>query len=1055
MPGQRDSDEELLRKIAEAPNAPLPDDWRSPLAKAAATTVASPPPMSSAETIADLPLVAPEAFTILGEHARGGMGRVLLAHDRRLGRAVAIKELLRRSGASDARFVREAVLTARLQHPSIVPVHEAGRWASGEPFYVMKLVQGRPLNELIRERRSFRERAELLPSLIAVVEAIAYAHSKHIIHRDLKPDNVIVGDFGETVVIDWGLAKEVPSALTTTVDAQSAPPEMTANGAVVGTPSFMAPEQAKGESIDERADVYALGAILYMTLCGEPPYAPDALPSVLNKVLSEPPPPLASRAHGTPTDLVAIVEKAMARDRNARYPSAAELAADLKRFETGQLVAAYRYSPAERARRWLRRHRLPVTVSAAALLALALVSGVSVRRIMRERSEAIAQRALAQEANARAAERFNQLALSSARSSLPVDPTSSLAWLKTLPPGAPQWAKARAVASAAEVRGVSWRVLRGHSAPIAALAFTADGNRLATAGQDRTVRLWDLESAQATVLTGAKVEVQYVAFAAEGVLVAAGADGVLLWNLAVERARLLPLTGLEAFAVSTDGRTLAVVDGTHRLRLWHLPDGAAGPTVTLRGAVLHLAFSPDGRTLATRDSSGVQLWRDGVAQLLAGAASFAGEGEVAFSPDGKRLAAGGRQGARIWVIDGGRSAPVGEARNVLQLRFSSDGKHLALASDDGVVLLLDVATGHLVLHWRRGDAVHDLALSPDGTRLAVVRTAVVREWDLVPSVRLRKLWGHELEVTRLAFSPDSARLATGSIDGSVRVWSLSRGSLRTAQLPGPRQKWAAIALSPDGERVAMAPADEAAPEKLVLWYVGRSELQRLDAPVAVRKATFSRDGARVATIDADGRVRVRDLATGDTQVLDDGAAPDAVGLSSDGAWAVTSGPSGLRLWRPSTGERRTIDEHGRFAALAFSTDAAVIAGSPADSREIYVWEVGSGQLRRKTRVENPVEQLAFVDAQELAIGSRDGMVRVRDLVTDEVWLVGLHGPKVVALAASDSGVGAVSDDGVLRFWANSTPAEERALRDWLQRTTNVTVEPSATERSEPLHTLTH
>lgn len=151
----------------------------------------------------------PQRYDVVGEHGRGGLGRVLRAFDRRLGRTVAIKELLHRGNENEARFVREALLTARLEHPSIVAVHDAGRWPSGDRFYSMKLISGRSLKELINERPLLSDRLGLLSNLIAVADAVAYAHSHGVIHRDLKPANIIVGDYGETAVIDWGLAKEL------------------------------------------------------------------------------------------------------------------------------------------------------------------------------------------------------------------------------------------------------------------------------------------------------------------------------------------------------------------------------------------------------------------------------------------------------------------------------------------------------------------------------------------------------------------------------------------------------------------------------------------------------------------------------------------------------------------------------------------------------------------------------------------------------------------------------------------------------------------------------
>src|SRR5215813_688201 len=157
----------------------------------------------------ELPVIAEDTYANPEEFARGGIGRILRATDRSMGRVVAIKELLPGREYASKRFIREALVTGRLEHPSIVPVYEAGRWPSGDPFYTMKLVSGRPLDRVIAEARTLEARLALLPRIAAATDAIAYAHSQRVVHRDLKPANVLIGDFGETVVIDWGLAKDL------------------------------------------------------------------------------------------------------------------------------------------------------------------------------------------------------------------------------------------------------------------------------------------------------------------------------------------------------------------------------------------------------------------------------------------------------------------------------------------------------------------------------------------------------------------------------------------------------------------------------------------------------------------------------------------------------------------------------------------------------------------------------------------------------------------------------------------------------------------------------
>jgi predicted Ser/Thr protein kinase len=322
----------------------------------------------------ELGVVAPDRYIRGVEIGRGGMGHIIRAYDRRLGRVVAIKQLL--DARLAARFEHEARLTARLQHPAIVTIYEAGRWPGGEPFYAMKYVAGRPLDAVIAGLATLDERLALLAHLTTVVEAIAYAHSERIVHRDLKPHNILVGAFGETVVIDWGLAKDLSAPLGPEPAARAAGGAFTQGGA--GTPAYMAPEQARGEPPSERVDVYALGATLHHLLAGD---RPDRRPL-----------PAA-----TPPDLRAIVARAMADTPADRYPTAAELAADLRRFQNGQLVASHRYTAGELARRWLRRHRGIALVAACALLVVAAGGVLGVNRVVAERDRASRERAIAED----------------------------------------------------------------------------------------------------------------------------------------------------------------------------------------------------------------------------------------------------------------------------------------------------------------------------------------------------------------------------------------------------------------------------------------------------------------------------------------------------------------------------------------------------------------------------------------------------------------------------------------------------------------------------------
>lgn len=335
------------------------------------TFPSGPPPAA----LDHLPVVDRHRYVIEGELARGGVGRILRGRDARLGRPVAIKELRDDPlGPGAGRFVREVLITARLAHPSIVTLYEAGRWPSGEPFFAMELLSGRSFAAMLSDLQALEQRLPMLPHVIAAAEAMAYAHSQRVIHRDLKPSNILVGSFGETLVIDWGLAKDLAEPGAAPAPAPPRVPGMdglTAAGAVVGTPAYMPPEQAAGCAVDERADVYALGAILYHLVAGAPPYEGATAALVIQRVLAGPPPPLGEREPDVPRDLAAIVARAMAREPADRYPSARELAEALRGFAGRQMLGAYAYS--------LRRHRVLLTVCAAliALLSAAVTLAFS------------------------------------------------------------------------------------------------------------------------------------------------------------------------------------------------------------------------------------------------------------------------------------------------------------------------------------------------------------------------------------------------------------------------------------------------------------------------------------------------------------------------------------------------------------------------------------------------------------------------------------------------------------------------------------------------------
>ncbi len=330
-----------------------------------------------------------ERYALARLHAEGGIGRVWVARDENLGREVALKELRPTSAAHPtlrARFVEEAKVTGQLQHPSIVPVYELSeRGTDRMPFYTMRLIKGRTLGDAIKAYHVRRQAGtasplefrELLGNLVSVCNAVAYAHSRGVLHRDLKPGNIILGDYGETVVLDWGLAKlkgaaSSPSTLPpVALDRENCRGE-TLQGMVLGTPGYMAKEQAEGriDLIDERTDVYGLGAVLYHILTDSPPFTGSGTQEILAKVVQGNVTPPRQLVASTPSPLQAICLKALASQPEQRYASARELGEDTQNWLADEPVRAYPEPWHANARRWLGRHRTLTASSAVAMVLL-------------------------------------------------------------------------------------------------------------------------------------------------------------------------------------------------------------------------------------------------------------------------------------------------------------------------------------------------------------------------------------------------------------------------------------------------------------------------------------------------------------------------------------------------------------------------------------------------------------------------------------------------------------------------------------------------------------
>ena len=356
----------------------------------------------SASNGSTLPPVPGGRYRIRRLHQTGGLGQVWVAEDTAIGRVVAVKTIRpERAGDVSARdrFVREARVTGRLEHPCIVPLYDLMSVEQGDlgPCYAMRFLAGRTLAQATAAYHTDRGagRADplafttLLDALISICRAVAFAHDRSVLHRDLKGQNVVLGDFGEVFLIDWGLAQAIGVA--------AEPP-----GTVVGTPGFIAPEVAAGGQSTIASDVYGLGAMLYTILTGRAPYHTGSPAERIRQAAEADPPPVLSANPATPAALAAVCGKAMARNPDDRYPSANALAVELRRFLADEPLAAYRESLSVRVGRWVRRHRTGATVAAGILITAFVALAVSTTVVWRERERTAEQKRFAEAQWARA-----------------------------------------------------------------------------------------------------------------------------------------------------------------------------------------------------------------------------------------------------------------------------------------------------------------------------------------------------------------------------------------------------------------------------------------------------------------------------------------------------------------------------------------------------------------------------------------------------------------------------------------------------------------------------
>jgi WD40 repeat protein/serine/threonine protein kinase len=888
----------------------------------------------------------------------GGMGEVYKAHDENLRRTVALK-ILPAAFINDVersqRFEQEAFATSKLNHPNIVTIFEIVQ-ADETQFMVSEFVEGQTLRQLLTDEKTSKPRSlaseQAIDIAIQIASALKAAHTAWIIHRDVKPENIMVRSDGVVKVLDFGIAKmgpaETPASPPSGISKEqvvSDEPEgangfKTIPGAIVGTASYMSPEQAKGEQLDGRTDVFSLGAVLYEMVSGERLLGPIASSRAGNGERL----PLASprRLEGVPRELERIIRRAIKRQRDERYGSAAEMLDDLRRL---------RQRLANRS-----AHRI-AKVSGVALLAVVALAAISAwasrgqvwdERILRDGHTAAVRRAV-----------FS-------------------------PDG-------RRLVSVGEDRQVIvWDFARrerlktftDHSGTVNTVAFSPDGKWFATGSDDKTVIIWDaLRLEKAAVLPEHQAPVLNVVFSPDGKHLVSGygppSNMAIVWDTdGWKKVRELPWgVSYGNFLFLSNGR-LADNYG----RIWNVTTGQMTKDKDPNWFGNWVDVSADGTRWASMASNGDVKFVDVTLQKSLGIqhAHFDHGRSVVFSPDGKWLATAAE---RIMLWDAKtltRIAPLEYESIVWSVAFSPDGHWLVSTHGDGAILVWDSAQRERVANLREHSAgVRGVAFSPDGRKVASgSEDQSVIVWDAERGQKEAVLTGHHTRVNAVAFAPNGQWLASSDQDGVVIRWGIQRWLPElTISAPSKDTPSYCLAISRDGRWIACT-------HGVYESDTGRRLVNLIGELGTVYGAAFTSDGRRLVCTTDRGNVILWDTQTWRIVASDKWAHESliTVSLSPDGKYLIT-GDDGksVRLGTiDPLAQLYVVGQHeARIKSVVFSADGSS-AASAGDDKTIALWDINGRKLITRIGTHaSPVYALALSpNGQQLISGEHDRSVRM-------------------------------------------------------------------------------
>lgn len=985
------------------------------------------PPAVEDEDIPALPRAFGE-YDLLDEVARGGMGIIYRASQRRLNRVCAVKVLVGGEFSSTEfreRFRTEAEAAAHLDHPNIVPVYEVGDH-DGHPYLSMKWIEGGTLAARIDSTRL--DSRDAARTVLRVARAVHYAHQRGILHRDIKPNNILLTTEGEPLLTDFGLARLVEKEST-----------VTRTMAVLGTPSYMSPEQASGQTrhLSTAADVWGLGAVLYELLTGRPPFAGGTTMETIRQVLEKEPSPPRQLNPAIDPDLEVICFKCLRKEPGERYGSAEALAGDLDRWLRNEPILARPVSAWERAGKWLRRNPLPALSILAVLLTL-IATAVVASYLAFETNQA---RKTSERANLSLARRVRDFewqtlddlaragksadALTYVNRFLRRDPADSIAATRLI--------------SILSQHNFALPVgdIMTHRGRINALELDPTSTRLMTGSDDGQVCLWEVPTGVLIASFTNQAPVRFAFLNPDG----NGTLEVLANNTALLR-RIPDGSILHSFSAlsdnhavgarfSPDGKYVLVTTGTNSICLLHSNTGKlAAPPLIHDGDIAALSFSDDSQQLAlsTTDQL-ITIWKP-------------------FEPE--------RTVIQLTV----KTPPT-------HLQFYRDGSRLYTGDNRGDVRILDTATGEIVAETRaHASSIIGLRLYPSQRRIITIGYAeLARTWDaetLTPTgdpfgskpqlykfsispndktVALSdqdgaaRLWNsedqspasewfyHDGPINHLRFTRDGTLIVTSSEDGTARFWNvrMKKPALQELAMQGVPHE---LKFSPDGTRIFVS---EAKSGRLL----DLPSLNQIGLPVAhdavIFVATFSHDGRKLATVSLDHTARIWDAFTGKplTEQLHHDHEVVHVAFSMDDQFLATASHDyTANVWNVSDGSMAhpPLVHPDRVIRVAFSPDGKQLATACLDG-VARIWSLRSGEMLRTLKHKALVWSIGFsADSKRILTASGDRTAVLWDAATAQPLLSILQENSVLNAIFSPDGTRIATSDtkGLCRVWDSSS-----------------------------------